>query len=226
LTEGKQFKEEKQLLDLLSKGLSTEFPNPERVGCPGPEVLEGIASHKTPLSEAEKWLDHLGSCSSCFHDFKAIQRKLRARRVFKLGGSLAILLVVLALWFGLRPHHAVITNETATLDLRGYSVERGQQSPSKQPPLDIRRGIGHLILYLPIGSTEGTYEVALLSNTGYEADRSGLRVVFSATGTARLEDHIVILRTDLDLAGVRPGSYFLGLRQPGQQWTRFPARVL
>jgi len=212
----------------LSEELSTGFPNPERVGCPGPEVLGGIASHRTPLSEAEKWLDHLGSCSPCFHDFKAIQKRLRTRRGVKLGGGLTVLLVVLALWFGLRPHHAVnTTDETATLDLRGYSVDRGQQSPSKQPPLEIRRSTKHLTLYLPIGSKEGSYEVALLSDTGDEIDISGgLRVIFNTTGTARLENHVVILRTDPDLAGVRPGSYFLALREPGVQWTRFPARVL
>jgi hypothetical protein len=121
----------------------------------------------------------------------------------------------------------MIANETLTLDLRGYSVERGEQSRLKQPSLEIRRSTGHLILDLPIGSKEGSYELALLSNTGDEMGiRGGSRVIFRATGTARLESHIVILRADLDLAGVPPGSYFLGLRQPGLQWTKFPARVL
>jgi hypothetical protein len=152
---------------------------------------------------------------------------LRARRGVKLGSGLTILLVVLALWFGLRPHHAVITNETATLDLRGYSVERGEQGPSKQPPLEIGRGTKHLILYLPIGSKGGSYEVALLSNSGDKIDISrGLRVSANGTGTARLENHVVILRADLDLGNVRPGMYVLGLREPGLEWTRFPGRVL
>ena len=31
---------------------------------------------------------------------------------------------------------------------------------------------------------------------------------------SKLEDHIVVLRADVDLAGVPPGSYFLGIRQP------------
>src|SRR3989442_13760133 len=82
-------KDEKRIFDVLSQGLATEFPNPDRVGCPGSAVLEGIASHKIPLSEAEKWLDHLGSCSPCFQDFKAIKRKLHDRRGFSFGGGLA-----------------------------------------------------------------------------------------------------------------------------------------
>ena len=49
--------------------------------------------------------------------------------------------------------------------------------------------------------------------------------VLRAAGTAQLENHVVILRADIDLAGVRPGPYSLGLRQTGLEWTRFPVRV-
>ena len=184
---------------------------------PSSAVLEGIASHKTPLSEAEKWLDHLGSCSPCFQEFKAIKRKLRVRRGFRFGGGLAILVASVTLWFVLRPQQTKVPNEIAVLDLRNYSSERGEPTPSNQPPLDIPRATRHLILYLPVGSKEGNYDLAVLSATGDD--------VLRATGTARLEDHVVVLRADVDLARVRPGSYFLGIRQPGLEWTRFPVRV-
>ena len=179
-------------------------------------MLEGIASHKTPLSDAEKWLDHLGSCTPCFQDFKAIKRKLRARRGFRFGGGLAILLAALGLWLLLRPQQTV-HNEIAVLDLRNYSSERGEPTPSNQPPLDIPRATKHLTLYLPVGSKEGNYDLALLGATGDE--------VLRATATARLEDHVVVLRADVGLGPVRPGSYSLGIRQPGLEWTRFPIRV-
>jgi hypothetical protein len=108
------------MLDALSKGLSSgEFPNPERVGCPGTSILEGIASHRIPLAEAEKWLDHLGSCSPCFQEFTAIRSQRRRRRTLKWGGGLALLVVSLVLWFMLRTHQSGM--ETAVLDLRGYS---------------------------------------------------------------------------------------------------------
>jgi hypothetical protein len=73
-------------------------------------------------------------------------------------------------------------------------------------------------LDLPIGGKEGAYDVALLNPSDAE--------LFRTSGTAKLEDHIVVLRADVDLAGVSPGLYFLGLRQPGLEWTRFPIRVL
>jgi hypothetical protein len=218
LTDEKQSgKDEKRILEVLSKGLSTEFPNPARVGCPGSAVLEGIASHKIPLSEAEKWLDHLGSCSPCFQEFKTIKRKLRARRGFRFGGGLAILLAAFGLWLLLRPQHTTLPNEIAVLDLRNYSSERGEPTSSNQRPLDIPRTTKHLTLYLPVGSKEGNYDLALLSATRDE--------VLRATGTARLEDHVVVLRVDVDLARVGSASYFLGIRQAGLEWTRFPIRV-
>jgi hypothetical protein len=71
---------------------------------------------------------------------------------------------------------------------------------------------------LPIGSNEGAYDVALLSPSGAE--------LFRASATAKLEDHIVVLRPNVDFGGVSPGSYFLGVRQPGLEWTRFPIRLL
>jgi hypothetical protein len=103
------------------------------------------------------------------------------------------------------------------LDLRNYSSERGEPTPSNQPPLDIPRAAKHLTLYLPVGSKEGNYDLAVLSAAGDEALR--------ATGSARLEDHVVVLRADVDLGPVQSGSYSLGIRQARLEWTRFPIRV-
>ena len=46
-----------------------------------------------------------------------------------------------------------------------------------------------------------------------------------ATGLAQFEDHVVTLRADVDCARVRRGYYFLPLRQPGREWTKFAAHV-
>jgi hypothetical protein len=50
--------DEKLILDALGRSLLKEFPNPERIGCPGADILKRIASHEMSLSEAEKWLHH------------------------------------------------------------------------------------------------------------------------------------------------------------------------
>src|SRR5215470_2023799 len=91
---------EKRILDALGRGLLKEFPNPNRVGCPGAEVLRKIASREMALSEAEKWLDHLGACSPCYRDFLELQAKYRQRRtrmIFAVAASVLIVVGV-ATW--------------------------------------------------------------------------------------------------------------------------------
>jgi hypothetical protein len=208
------------LLDILRQGLATEFPNPERIGCPGNALLKGIAQGKVSLTEAEPWLEHLGSCSPCFQEFKEFRRQtaMQRRRVLTWLATAAVLLVAVGGWLWLRGRHSVETTDTAVLNLREWSVARGQ-SPSDggQAPLEIPHSAKHLVLYLPIASKEGTYDVVLLSETGDE--------ILRATGMAQLQDHITNLRVDIDLGSVRPGPYSIGIRQAGLQWTRYPVRV-
>src|SRR5438874_12915227 len=87
-------RDERRILDVLGRGLLKDFPNPERIGCPGADVLKKITSHEMPLSEAEKWLDHLGSCSPCYADFSRLREAHeRSRRRALLPIAASILLV-------------------------------------------------------------------------------------------------------------------------------------
>jgi len=208
-------------LDLLARGLSREFPNPQRVGCPGPAVLRSIALHKLPLSEADPWLDHLGSCSPCFREFSEIRKQATSQRKRTQMWLAAAAMVILAVggWLWVRSRPSGQTAAVVVLDLRGRAAVRGDSTPqTSQPPLDVPRDAKTLNLELPIGSNEGAYDVALLNPSGAE--------LFRTSATARLEDHVVVLRADVDLAGVSPGSYFLGVRQPGLEWMRFSIRLL
>ena len=221
LSEKEEFnKDEKRVLDLLTRGLSRECPNPQRVGCPGSAVLRGIAFHKLRLGEVDKWLDHLGSCSPCYQEFTELRKQAvsQRRRAQAWIAVAAVLILTVTGWLWVRTHHQVPPPETAVLDLRELSVARGQNpSQTNQHPLEISRSAKHLILELPIGSKEGSYDVALLSESGNQ--------IQSASGTAQLQNQVVTLRADIDVSSVRPGLYLLALRQLGLEWTRYPIRV-
>jgi hypothetical protein len=228
LSEGRQIlsdkegfnKDEKHVLDLLTRGLSREFPNPQRVGCPDSAVLRGIAFRKLRLAEIEPWLKHLGSCSPCFQEFTELRKQAASqrRRTQAWLAAAAVLIFAVAGWLWVRTQHSVKPPETAVLDLRDLSVARGQNpTQADQRPLEIHRSAKHMVLDLPIGSKEGAYDIALLSETGAP--------VLGSSGTARLEDQVVILRLDLDVSRVQSGRYFLAVRQPGLEWTRYPVRV-
>ena len=211
--------DEKRVLDLLTRGLSREFPNPDRVGCPDSAVLRGLADRKLRLAEVDQWLDHLSSCSPCYQEFTELRKKAanQRRRTQAWIAVAAVLILTVAGWLWVRTHRQV-QPETAVLDLRELSVARGQNpSQTNQHPLEISRSAKHLILDLPIGSQEGGYDVALLSESGNR--------IQSASGTAQLQNHVVTLRADLDVSSVRPGLYLLALRQPGLEWTLYLIRV-
>jgi hypothetical protein len=212
--------EEKRMLDLLSRGLSQDFPNPQRVGCPDSAMLKGIALHKVPLAEADPWLDHFSSCSPCFQEFTQFRKQaVDGRRRAQLWlAAAAVLLFAVAGWLWVHSRPSVQTAATVVLDLRERSVSRGENSAdTKQFALEIPRTAKHLVIDLPIGSKEGNYDLALLNEAGNELSR--------ATGIATLEDHIVILRAEIDIRNLSPGLYFLSVRQPGAEWSRYQTRV-
>jgi len=206
---------DQRLLDILRQGLAKEFPNPERIGCPGSALLNRIAQGRVSLTE----LEHLGSCTPCFQEFTQFRKQAaigrRRTQVWLAAAAVVVFAVTGWLWMRTRPS---VQTASVTLDLRERSVSRGQNpADTAQPPLEIPHGAKHLTVEMPIGSKEGSYDVALFSDTGDE--------VLRAAGTAQLDNHVVILRADVDVAGVRRGPYSLGLRQPGLEWTRFPVRV-
>jgi hypothetical protein len=131
----------------------------------------------------------------------------------------AVFIFAIAGWFWVRTRPPAQTAAIVVLDLRGRATVRGENPPeTSQPPLDVPRSAKSLNLALPIGSNEGAYDVALLDASGSELLRT--------SASAKLEDHIVVLRAEVDLTSISQGSYFLGLRRPGLEWMRFPIRVL
>ena len=101
-------------------------------------------------------------------------------------------------WLWVQARRSVQATDTAVLDLRERTAK-------------------HLVLDLPIGSKEGPYDVGILSEAGDE--------VLRASGMAQLNDHVTGLKVDVDLRGVQPGTYSLGVRQPNLEWTQYPIRV-
>src|ERR1700692_1180852 len=140
--------EEKRMLDLLGRGLSRDFPNPQRVGCPDSAVLRGIAAHKVPLSEADRWLNHFSSCSPCFQEFTQFRKQaVDGRRRAQLWlAAAAVLLFAVTGWLWVHTRPSVQRSATVVLDLRERSVSRGENSAeTKQLALEIPRTAKHLV---------------------------------------------------------------------------------
>jgi hypothetical protein len=212
---GYSVRDEKRILDALGRGLLKEFPNPERAGCPGSDVLRRIASHAMPLAEAEKWLDHLTSCSPCYRDFSELQAGYRHRRMQTVLAIAASILIVVgvaswALFFKQKGPSAV---QTAVLDLRNRSVPRGGELNPGEQPLELSRAVKHLNVYLPLGSAEGPYELRIATATG--------SAIFTTNGVASLND-VTSIEAAVDLSSARSGRYVLQIRRPNSEWNSYP----
>lgn len=208
--------DEKRILDALGRGLLKEFPNPERTGCPGSDVLKRIASKRMPLAEAEKWLNHLGSCSPCYKDFselRKVREVQRRRTLFAIAASILIALGI-AGWVLIQMHNETVLSQSAVLDLRNRSASRSPEPNPGEQPLELRRGFSQLNIYLPLGSPEGTYDLRIVTTSGDSLLNMG--------GTAQLNDGITTLQMREAAFIARPGQYILQIRKAPSEWTSYP----
>jgi len=216
---GYSARKEQRLLDALGRGLLKEFPNPERSGCPGADVLKRIASRTMPLNEAEKWLDHLGSCSPCYGDFSEFRRvhELRQKRaLFAIAASI-LLAAGIAGWVLLQRHNEPLVAQTVVLDLRNRSVARDTEPLPTEPALEIPRNASHLDIYLPLGSSDGPYELRISTRKG--------TTLFSGKGVAKVEQGATHLQVEVDLSSAGHDLYVLQLQKTGSGWASYPLRI-
>jgi len=208
--------DEKRILDALGRGLLKEFPNPERAGCPGSDVLRKIASHEMPLPEAEKWFAHLTSCSPCYSDFSQLQAGYKRQRTRKLLAIAASIFVVagIAGWALLFRQKGPVVAQTAVLDLRNRSVPRGGEPNPGERSLEVNRQVRRLYVYLPLGSTEGPYDLRIATTAG--------STVFATNAVASLKDGVTSIEAAVDLSSASSGRYVLQIRRPNSEWNSYP----
>ena len=208
-------RDEKRILDALGRGLLKEFPNAERTGCPGSAVLKRIASHEMPLAEAEKWLDHLTSCSPCYSDFsqfKVAYQQRRTRALLAIAASILIV-VCLAGWALFIRQKEPFVAQTAVLDLRNRSIPRGSEPIPAGPPLEVRREVKRLTVDLPLGSAEGAYELRIATTAG--------NALLTTGSVASLKDGVTSIQVVVDLSSVPSGLYVFQIRKPNSEWNSY-----
>jgi hypothetical protein len=168
-----------------------------------------------PLSEAEKWLDHLTSCSPCYRDFSQLRVAERQRRTRTLLAMAAGILIIagLASWAWFARQREPFVAQTAVIDLRSRSVARGSESNPIEPPLEVSRKATRWIIYLPLGSSVGPYDLRLLTSSG--------EPLVTMTSIATISNGIASLQVSMDVSSARPGRYVLEIRKLDLQWKSY-----
>ncbi len=116
--------QERHLLRLAKKLFMEHHPNPQRLGCPGDEMLKAVAhgSADLPRTQQEAVMDHLSICSPCFREFYSYRRGVRFRRQVPIFLGVAALVIVAGVlaydYFGrprtdLPPEQQIVREEPA-----------------------------------------------------------------------------------------------------------------
>jgi hypothetical protein len=215
-----------QLLRAFEEAALNDYPNPDRVGCPGADVLKGLASKKLPLRHPAR--QHVARCSPCFRELKAYQRSARRARLLIAAGALIVISLAGggSLWHmfhatrsPLAARLGKVDYQDEALDLWDQSGTRGEVGPigAERRKLQLRRGKLRLRIRLPFGSGDGPYELQI----GKSEDQA-LR---ETNGQASIENGATFLQASIDTSTLAPGDYFLGVRKPDRTWRHYPIEI-
>ena len=216
----------------LQQTILTEYPNPERKGCPGEAVLRGLAARylDESVQEDPNW-HHVTHCSPCYREFLDIRSQAKqaakTRKVGVAAGLVAAAAVLIGAAFYFtrqpevsreeRPQIAELVYRPRVVDLEGRSMTRSDEGNEETKPIVLGRGPEELNIRLPFASKAGTYEVQIL--------KSADNPLVSASGEAQIVDGTTALKAKVDLSKFEPGKYLLGVRRLPADWTYYPAEI-
>jgi hypothetical protein len=213
-----------RLAAAVQQTILQNFPNPERVGCPGTARLRDVAARQEIVEDAA-W-EHITHCSPCYREFLDEKERLRGSRKFartRTAMAAAAVLVVLIGFGGymLRSGRiggtAQIAPEPATLDLKESSgVRRDAKTLERAVPVLPRRKL-ELTVVLPFGSEAGAYQFRLVDGEG--------RVLTSGEGAATIVSGTTTMKAMLNTSELREGDYRFAIRQAALDWIIYPVRL-
>jgi hypothetical protein len=213
------------MLDLLEQAALHDYPNPNRIGCPGSDFLKRLATNRKSISLNDPNLEHVARCSPCFGEFvgyrEHAKRNLFTRRAaLAVGGAAAAGIAALVVKSSISRESHPDVYEHAEIDLSQADNSRGGESQpeSATPQASLPRSNLDLVITLPFASPEGDYEVQILHSNG---NSTGLK----ASGKAYLLGGKTILHIRIDLKSLPPDSYQIGIRRIPFDWIPVPIRI-
>jgi hypothetical protein len=196
-------------MDLL---FGRAHPNPTREGCPPAELLKRLAHRELPIDDPA--YDHIGKCSPCYQELRAIQQADAARlasaakRKRLTYAAAAVLVLAIAGWwfvvrqtggFGRTDPSVAQVEQDVLLDTRAFAVTRGAERTKEPDALVLPRGRLRATILLEVASEPGDYDVQIR-----DANQQALT---SSKGKATIVDFVTTLKTSLDTSAFPPGSY-------------------
>lgn len=207
--------------DPIEEILLTAFPNPERVGCPPAETIQDLGERR--IGRDHPAWDHVWHCSPCFKDFKAIRDKrlaaiAREERQAKRKRETSILAVsvlaaaclIMVAVFSTPRIRSLRGTTPINVDLSDASTFRSPSEEDGKVLAVLPTKLDELHITLPRFSPQGSYVLAILKSKS-----EGAAIAMGSATTTGTDVKATLVVT-LDLAGAKPGRYFLATRREEQ----------
>jgi hypothetical protein len=235
-----------QVKRVLQEALLRNYPNPDRTGCPGAEILREMAQREFP-HEDPFWDEHVSHCSPCYREFLDFRNRVlalesRKQRNASYAAAVAVILLVTvgAIYFFTRQSPG--TTGTAKVTPPQNSTVP-QISPGPRPADSVAvaavlnlesesitrsapsgtPNVGGEIQRIP----RGRLDLSIYLPVGSEAGQYEVQLMKSpsdqsplntSTGTAQIENGLSILRITPDFSAYEAGTYILAIRRSAGAW--------
>jgi hypothetical protein len=224
MDEGRLTREqERSMLDLLEQAALRDYPNPERIGCPGAAFLERLAKNRTSINLNDPALTHVARCSPCYREFIGLRDAVRRRAISRRAALGVAGAVAAGIAFTLlKPPSSQKPGayEQAEINLYNAGATRGTEirPEARSPNFVLSRKRLDLLITLPFASQDGQYQVEVLHANGKP---TGL----TSSGTAYASEGKTLLRVRMDLSSLEPDRYQIGIRRVPFDWMPVPVRI-
>ena len=200
------------------------YPNPDRVDCPGQEVLRGLATKALPISHPAQL--HLTKCSPCFREFLEYQTEWKRKRRYTrdvLAVAACLVITLSSFWayryFQQGDHVSLVAKRNShssvnldgipnVLNYQGISAKRGvgTQPTTQTSEQTISRSRHELSIVLPPGREAGTYVVEIFPQADLSKPlaRYTGKASIDAEGVTTLRTHVLWLGMWLVLNSANP----------------------
>jgi hypothetical protein len=201
---------------VLQEAILRNYPNPERKGCPGSDVLKQVAREQQPY-ESPHW-DHIQHCSPCYKEFLDLRREFKRQQTTKQrltwAAAIAALLLIAIVPIARLGHSGNDDSPVGVLNLETTPLNTRGGGPTPQASVQhLPRRSGNYEVYLRIGSIPGQYEIQ------FRRSEDDSVPVAQFTGSATIRGGTTVLRIKADLTKIPVGTYWFAYRRvDGGEW--------
>jgi hypothetical protein len=245
--------EERWFAENMRRVLSSEYPNPNRIGCPDRKIIRDLAFHKKVVDPETfgQISHHMFKCSECYREtlgfveeYKKERKQRRKRLAYAIAASILIAVGIWSFW-QFHPKQEIVEKPVVSPQPAPVVPLIADSSTQKtKPPQIVQYEPALIELPIKYRGSVGAPEQPMVIKRGHLQleirlplgspegiyklrilDRSE-QVRNTAEGNVRLVNGITSFKVNIDTSHLSPGNYKLSILEPSfDEWDAFSIRL-